>query len=151
MKNFLLKEKHLLISMAIGIVCLISLVLGNILWGLKIISMDLNNSLLTTSGVFIGFVITALGIYYSVTLRDEIKSTLIKQGYYKQISRNFIIGMFLFVGSVVFSILSICLFNEEGCFVIQHVLSSINISLFLTGLVILLSTSINLFKVLVKN
>ena len=80
MKNFLLKEKHLLISMAIGIVCLISLVLGNILWGLKIISMDLNNSLLTTSGVFIGFVITALGIYYSVTLRDEIKSILIKQG-----------------------------------------------------------------------
>ena len=138
MKNILFKEKHLLISIAIGVVCLICLVLSNIFGSFKILSMDLNNSLLTTSGVFIGFVITALGIYYSVTLRDEIKSILIKQGYYKQISRNFIIGMFLFVGSVVFSILSICLFNEEGYFVIQHMLSSINISLFLTGLVILL-------------
>lgn len=144
------KEIHLIVSLIVGVVVFIVLF---ILGMNKIIinPQQLATTLLTTSGIFIGFIISALGIYYSIPLRAEIKTALIQQGYYKQVSKNFIISTILFAIVAIISIVSICIYNTESYLLFQHILNTFMISLFTSGIILLVCVSINFFKIVSKN
>ena len=108
-------------------------------------------TLLTTAGVFIGFVISALGIYYSVPLREEIKLALIKQGYYKQVARNFILTIISFTIVIVVSIVSICIYSSTEHILVQHIFNCASISFFVFGIILLVCTCINFFKIVINS
>lgn len=144
------KETHLIISTIVGGSILVML----IILGIKDIIINpsqLANTLLTTAGIFVGFIISALGIYYSIPLRPEIKSALIQQGYYKQVSRNFIISTIMFAVVIVTSIISICVYSTDNLLLFQHILNSIMISVFVSAIILLVCVSINFFKIVSKN
>lgn len=150
MKKLKPKETHLIVSICIGIIVFVTL----LILGLKKIIINpqqLATTLLTTSGIFIGFIISALGIYYSIPLRAEIKAALTQQGYYKQVSRNFIISTVLFATVSIIAILSICIYNAEKYLLFQHILNTLMISLFTAGIILLVCVSINFFKIVSKN
>ena len=144
-------EKHIIISAVVSTTTLIILlILGAT--GIIIINPDqLAATMLTTAGIFIGFIISALGIYYSIPLREEIKKALVKQGYYQQVARNFIISIVGFAVVAVISISSICIHSEERYLLIQHIFNSISIASFLFAFLLLISTSINFFKIVIRN
>lgn len=144
------KETHLITSIAIGfsiLAILIILGLNNII----INPSQLANTLLTSAGIFVGFIISALGIYYSIPLRPEIKSALVQQGYYKQVSRNFIISSIMFAVVILTSIISICVYNTTSMLLFQHILNSIMISVFVSAIILLVCVSVNFFKIVSKN
>lgn len=140
----------MIVSLCIGIVVFITLLILGIN---KIIinPQQLATTLLTTSGIFIGFIISALGIYYSIPLRPEIKTALTQQGYYKQVSRNFIISTVLFASVAIIAIVSICIYSAETYLLFQHILNILMISLFISGIILLVCVSINFFKIVSKN
>lgn len=144
-------EKHVIISSSISGVILATLLILGFCKGLIINPKELAESLLTTSGIFIGFIISALGIYYSIPLREEIKIALIKQGYYKQVARNFIISIICFVVVITCSIVAICVYNAEKYLLFQHILNTIIIAVFTNAVVLLVFTCINFFKIVTKN
>ncbi len=144
------KETHVIISFVIGVSILaIFIILG--INNIIINPPQLANTLLTTAGIFVGFIISALGIYYSIPLRPEIKSALEQQGYYKQVSRNFIISTIMFAVVIVISIISICVYSENSLLFFQHILNSITISTFISAIILLVYVSINFFKIVSKN
>ncbi len=144
-------EKHVIISSIFGIIIFVVLLtLG--LTNVTIINPEqLASTLLTTAGIFIGFVISALGIYYSIPLREEIKIALIKQGYYKQVARNFILCIISFTIVIIISIISICIFSKSEYLIIQHILNTITISFFVFAIILLVFTCVNFFKIVIKN
>lgn len=144
-------EKHIIISATISIIVLIALLILGFTNTLIINPSELATTLLTTSGVFIGFIISALGIYYSIPLREEIKVALIKQGYYKQVARNFITSIICFSVSIAISIVAICIYNTAEYLLLQHTLNTFIISTFLNATILLIFTSINFFKIVTKN
>lgn len=144
-------EKHIIISAGISILILITIIVLGATNVLIINPSQLPSSLLTTAGIFIGFTISALGIYYSIPLREEIKTALIQQGYYKQVARNFIISIIAFTVVVILSIISICIYSETQYLLVQHVLNSISISCFVFAIILLVLTSVNFFKIVIKN
>ncbi len=144
-------EKHIIISFSTSIIVLIALLILGFTNTLIINPSELATTLLTTSGVFIGFIISALGIYFSIPLTEEIKLALIKQGYYKQIARNFITCIISFAVSICFSIVAICLYNATEFLLIQHILNTIIIATFLNATILLVFTSINFFKIVIRN
>ena len=144
-------EKHIIISAITSITVLIALIVLGFTNTLIINPSELATTLLTTSGVFVGFTISALGIYYSIPLREEIKVALIKQGYYKQVARNFIICIVCFSVSIAISIVAICIYNESEYLLLQHVLNTLIISTFIYATILLVFTSINFFKIVTKN
>lgn len=143
------KENHVICAVIITIIMFICLSLVSIKYIIN--PKNLAPSMLSTSGIFIGFIISALGIYYSIPLREEIKYALIKQGYYKQVARNFVISIIAFTIVVVLSIFSICIYSKESYLKLQHVFNSANISIFIGGLILVVLTSINFFKIVIKN
>lgn len=143
------KENHIICATIISIIMFIVLSLICIKYIIN--PKELAPAMLSTSGIFIGFIISALGIYYSVPLREEIKYALIKQGYYKQVAKNFIISIIAFTIVVVLSIFSICIYNSENYLKFQHIVNSANISIFIGGLILVVLTSINFFKIVIKN
>ena len=144
-------EKHIIISATTSSVVLITLLIFGFTNALIINQSELATTLLTTSGVFIGFIISALGIYYSIPLREEIKVALIKQGYYNQVARNFIISIICFAISIAISIVSICIYNKTDYLLLQHILNTFIIATFLNATILLVFTSINFFKIVTKN
>jgi protein-S-isoprenylcysteine O-methyltransferase Ste14 len=148
-RTFKPKETQLIVTIVI-IVFLCTALLILMKWH-YINVKELGTSILTTCGIFIGFIISALGIYYSIPLRPEIKEALIKQGYYKQVSRNFIISILLFFVTALVSIISICVYSPTCNFVISHITNSLSISLFVGGMILSVATSINFFKIVTKN
>lgn len=142
------KQTHLIVSLVVFIAILLILVFLAIFNIFTITSKDLTSALLTTDGIFIGFTISALGIYYSIPLRDEIKTALVKQGYYKQVSKNFIISVVGFSISMLSSIIIMC-FSINNIFV--NILTALEVSSFIASLVLLILTSINFFKIVTKN
>ena len=144
-------KKHIIISGSISTVILILLIILGARNVLIINPNQLPATLLTTAGIFIGFVISALGIYYSIPLREEIKVALIKQGYYKQVARNFIISIVGFAVVSIASIVSICIYAPENNILLQHILNSISIASFLFAFLLLIFTSINFFKIVIRN
>lgn len=144
-------EKHVIISSSISIAILITLLILGFCKDLVINPKELATSLLTTSGIFIGFIISALGIYYSIPLREEIKIALIKQGYYKQVARNFIVSIIGFVVVISCAIVAICVYNAEEYLLFQHILNTVIISVFTHAIVLLVFTCINFFKIVTKN
>lgn len=145
------KGKHLLISSSIGVIVALLLVLFGALKKISIVSASLASTLLTTSGVFVGFIISALGIYYSIPMRDEIKVALKKQGYYKQVALEFIIGIIGFAITIALSIVDICLYNPSSALLLQHVFNSATISVFVFSTITVVLTSINFFKIVMNN
>ena len=144
-------EKHIIISASVSAPALIVFIILGATNLLSINPSQLPATLLTTAGIFIGFTISALGIYYSIPLREEIKVALIKQGYYKQVARNFIISIIAFTVVAIISIISICIYSETEYLLVQHVLNSISISCFTFAILLLVLTSINFFKIVAKN
>ena len=144
------KEAHIIASTIIGSSILITLIILGIN-NIIINPPQLANTLLTTAGIFVGFIISALGIYYSIPLRPEIKSALVQQGYYKQVSRNFIISTIMFAVVIVISIISICVYSANSLLLFQHILNSIMISIFVSAITLLVCASINFFKIVSKN
>lgn len=144
-------EKHIIISAAVSAITLIVFIVLGVTDILSINPNQLPSTLLTTAGIFIGFTISALGIYYSIPLRDEIKIALIKQGYYKQVARNFIISIVAFTIVTVISIISICIYTDNEYVLVQHILNSISIASFIFAILLLVLTSINFFKIVIKN
>ena len=142
------KQTHLIVSLVVFIAILLALVFLTIFNVFTIISKDLTTALLTTDGIFIGFTISALGIYYSIPLREEIKTALVKQGYYKQVSKNFIISVVGFSVSMLCSIVIMC-FSVNNIFV--NILTAFEVSSFIASLILLILTSINFFKIVTKN
>lgn len=144
-------EKHIIISSVCGIIIfIILLVVG--LTGVTLINPEqLATTLLTTAGVFIGFIIAALGIYYSIPIREEIKVALIKQGYYKQVARNFVVCIVSFTVVILISIISICIYNKSEYLLMQHLFNSVLITIFVFAVVLLVFTSINFFKIVIKS
>ncbi len=144
-------EKHIIISAAVSLSILIAFIVLGATNILIINPNQLSSTLLTTAGIFIGFTISALGIYYSIPLREEIKVALIKQGYYKQVARNFIISIVAFTAVAIFSIISICIYSETEYVLVQHILNSITIACFVFAILLLVLTCINFFKIVIKN
>lgn len=144
-------EKHIIISSLVSAPTLITFIILGATNILIINPSQLPSTLLTTAGIFVGFIISALGIYYSIPLREEIKIALIKQGYYKQVARNFIISIIAFTAVVVVSIISICIYSEKEYMLVQHILNSISIACFIFAVLLSVLTSINFFKIVSKN
>lgn len=144
-------EKHIIISAAVSLLTLITFIILGITKVVTINPNQLPSTLLTTAGIFIGFTISALGIYYSIPLREEIKVALIKQGYYKQVARNFIISIVAFTVVIIISIISICIYAEKEYLLPQHILNSISIACFIFAILLLVLTCINFFKIVIKN
>lgn len=144
-------EKHIIISATVSASTLITFVILGATNILIINPNQLPSTLLTTAGIFIGFTISALGIYYSIPLREEIKIALVKQGYYKQVARNFIISIVSFTVVTIISITSICIYKEEEYLLVQHILNSFSIACFIFAIMLLVLTSINFFKIVIKN
>lgn len=144
-------EKHIIISAVVSLSILITFIVLGATSVLIINPNQLPSTLLTTAGIFIGFTISALGIYYSIPLREEIKVALIKQGYYKQVARNFIISIICFTAVTIISIISICIYSEEGYLLVQHILNSFSIVCFIFAIILLVLTCINYFKIVIKN
>lgn len=144
-------ENHIVASSFVSLLVLIVLIILGATNVLRINPNQLPATLLTTAGIFIGFTISALGIYYSIPLREEIKVALIKQGYYKQVARNFIISIVAFTIVTIISIISICIYSEESHLLIQHIFNTISIASFIFAIMLLVLTSINFFKIVVKN
>lgn len=142
------KQTHLIVSLVVFIAILLTLVLLTTFNVFTITSKDLTTALLTTDGIFIGFTISALGIYYSIPLREEIKTALVKQGYYKQVSKNFITSVVGFSVSMLCSIIIMC-FSVNNIFV--NILTAFEVSSFIASLILLILTSINFFKIVTKN
>ena len=92
-----------------------------------------------------------LGIYYSIPMRDEIKAALKKQGYYKQVALEFIIGIIGFAITIGLSIVDICLYNPSNTLLLQHVFNSVTISVFVFSTITVVLTSINFFKIVMNN
>lgn len=144
-------EKHIIISIVVSTLILVILLVLGATGVLLINPAQLATTMLTTAGIFIGFIISALGIYYSIPLRDEIKTALIKQGYYQQVARNFIISIVAFGLVTIVSIVSICIYSEDDYLLLQHIINSISIASFLFAFLLLIMTSINFFKIVVRN
>ena len=144
-------EKHIIISSIVSALTLITLIVLGATRVLIVILDQLPSTLLTTAGIFIGFIISALGIYYSIPLREEIKVALIKQGYYKQVARNFIISIIAFTVVAIISIVSICIYNDTNYLLIQHILNSFSMTFFIFAMLLSVLTSINFFKIVTKN
>ncbi len=144
-------EKHIIISVVVSIIQLITFIVLGAKNILIINQNQLPPTLLTTAGIFIGFSISALGIYYSIPLREEIKVALIKQGYYKQVARNYIISIISFTIVTILSIISICIYSEEKYILVQHIINSFSIACFIFAIILLVLTSINFFKIVIKN
>ena len=144
-------EKHIIISAAVSIPILITFIILGATKTISINPSQLPTTLLTTAGIFIGFIISALGIYYSIPLREEIKVALMKQGYYKQVARNFIVCIIAFTLVVIVSIISICIYSEKEYILAQHILNSISLSGFIFAILLLVLTSIHFFKIVIKN
>lgn len=144
-------EKHIIISATASLLILITFIVLGATNILIINPNQLPSTLLTTAGIFIGFTISALGIYYSIPLREEIKVTLIKQGYYKQVARNFIISIISFTVVTIVSIISICIYSEDGYLLAQHILNTCSIACFIFAIILLVLTCINFFKIVIKN
>ncbi len=144
-------EKHIIISILISVIILIVLLVLGFTKVTYINPEQLPTTFLTTAGIFIGFIISALGIYYSIPLREEIRVALIQQGYYKQVARNFIISIVSFTVVIIFSIIEICIFNIQAYLLLQHIINSLSIAVFIFATVILIFTSINFFKIVIKN
>lgn len=144
-------EKHIIISATTSSIVLIVLLILGFTDTLIINPSELATTLLTTSGIFIGFIISALGIYYAIPLREEIKVALIKQGYYKQVARNFITSIICFAVSIAVSIVAICIYNTSKYLLFQHILNTLIIATFLNATILLVFTSINFFKIITKN
>lgn len=144
-------EKHIIISSVVGTLALITFIILGATNVLIVIPAQLPSTLLTTAGIFIGFIISALGIYYSIPLREEIKIALIKQGYYKQVARNFIISIIAFTAVAIVSIVSICIYHETERLLLQHMLNSFSMGFFIFAMLLLVLTSINFFKIVTKN
>lgn len=144
-------EKHIIISSVFGVIIFIVLLTLGLTNVIYINPDQLASTLLTTAGIFIGFVISALGIYYSIPLREEIKEALIKQGYYKQVARNFIFCIITFSLVILISIVSICIYSETQYILTQHILNSFSISFFVFAITLLIFTCVNFFKIVIKN
>lgn len=144
-------ERHIIISAVVSLLILITFIILGATNVLIINPNQLPSTLLTTAGIFIGFTISALGIYYSIPLREEIKVALIKQGYYKQVARNFIISIVFFTVVTIVSIISICIYSEEGHLLLQHIFNSFSIACFIFAIILLVLTCINFFKIVIKN
>ena len=144
-------EKHIIISAEVGASTLITFIILGATNVLIVIPAQFPSTLLTTAGIFIGFIISALGIYYSIPLREEIKVAMIKQGYYKQVARNFIISIIAFTVVAIISIVSICIYDETEHLLVQHMLNSFSIGFFIFAMLLLVLTSINFFKIVTKN
>lgn len=145
------KEKHIIISAVVGASALITFIILGATNVLIVIPAQFPSTLLTTAGIFIGFIISALGIYYSIPLREEIKVAMIKQGYYKQVARNFIISIIAFTAVAIISIVSICIYDETEHLLVQHMLNSFSLGFFIFAMLLLVLTSINFFKIVTKN
>lgn len=147
-----LKPKETSIILA-SVFCAVTFLILTALVFLKkyIISESLQDSILTTSGVFIGFIIAALGIYYSVPLQNEVKLALKRQGYYNQISRNFIISLVTFFISSIICVVGLCLGDLIKSEMIIHIINSIILIVFLFGLTLCVSNCVNYFKVVKSN
>lgn len=144
-------ERHILISVVVSLSILITFIILGATNVLIINPNQLPSTLLTTAGIFIGFTISVLGIYCSIPLREEIKVALIKQGYYKQVARNFIISIVFFTVVTIVSIISICVYSEEGYLLLQHIFNSFSIACFIFAIILLVLTCINFFKIVIKN
>jgi len=144
------KERHLFIAVAIGIfisAVLITLYYANVL---MIENENLSATILTTCGIFIGFIISALGVYYTIPLKPELKERLIKQGYYKQIARNFILSSVIFFISIILCLISIIV-GLNGGFGFHLWLNAFIISSFLSGILLCILTSRNFFIIVTKH
>lgn len=144
-------ERHIIISTTTSTIVLIALLVLGFTQTLIINPKELATTLLTTSGVFIGFIISALGIYYSIPLREEIKAALIKQGYYQQVARNFITSIICYAITIAFAIIAICIYNAENYLLMQHIFNTLMISIFINATILLVFTSINFFKIVIRN
>lgn len=142
------KPKHLIISLTVMAVVLICLLAICIPLKAYIANDELAPAMLTTSGIFIGFIIAALGIFYAVPLRQEIRVALIKQGYYKQIAQNYLVSIILFFICIVIAITAICISSMP---IVNHILNSFLIAIFVGGALLAVLTSINFFKVVMKS
>lgn len=147
-----LRPKETSIILA-SVFCAISLVSLLILMCFKkyITSEDIQNSILTTSGIFIGFIIAALGIYYSIPLSNEVKNALKQQGYYHQISRNFIVSLLAFFATLVFCIVGLSVTSIFKIDIVIHICNTIVLSIFIFGLILCVINSVNFFKVVKNN
>lgn len=142
------KQTHLIISIVSALILLICLLSICLSVKAYIINKELATAMLTTSGIFIGFIIAALGIFYAVPLRDELRAALIRQGYYKQIAQNYLISIIEFFICIIVSIVVICIPKQQ---IVLHVLNSILIAVFVGGALLAILTSINFFKVVMKS
>lgn len=144
------KETQLIISIVTALLfCIIFSVLG----GLKIViiqSSSIPNTILTTAGVFIGFIMAALGIYFSIPLRTEIKQVLKVQGYYNQISRNFVISLLGFFIVSLLCVVELCIFEIINI-IVMHYINVVYLSMFIFSMMISILNSISFFKVVKSN
>ena len=147
-----LKPKETSVILA-SVFCGVALVSLLILMCFKkyITSEDIQNSILTTSGIFIGFIIAALGIYYSIPINNDVKKALKEQGYYYQISRNFIVSLISFFIGSVSCIVAMSITSMFSIDILTHLMNSLILSIFIFGLILCVFTSVNFFKVVKHN
>lgn len=141
------KETHLIISLTITFALLIFLFIFTFVSKTYITNNGIANALLTTAGIFIGFIISALGVFYAIPLREEVKIALQKQGYLKQIARNFIISIFCFFACVIICIALLCF---TFSITLNNVFNIILISAFIFGILLTILTCVNFFKIVTK-
>ena len=148
------KQTHLIVSFVVSIATFLFLLLVIVLdvfADFIVASESLTSTLLTIDGILIGFIMSALGIFCSITLKPEIKVALVKQGYYKQIVENFISSMIEFSVSMIFSIIIMCFSSKDNPNLFVKVIASLEISTFIGSLILLIATSKNFFKIITKN
>jgi len=144
------REWHVIISIAVGTVVVATLL---ILYFLNVIPANksqLSTTILTTCGIFIGFIISALGVYYSIPLKPELRERLVKQGYYRQIARNFIISSIVFFSSIVCCLIVLIVENTASA-AFYSILNPFIIGSFICGLSLCILTSFNFFIIVTKH
>lgn len=109
---------------------------------------DLPNVIITTAGIFIGFLISVLGIYYSIPLGMETKKSLKDQGFYDQISRNYIIGLLAFFICILINVVQLCIYQEINNIIFMHYANMLSVVTFIFGLSVSVLNCVNFFKIL---
>ncbi len=147
MKKIKPKETVILISTIFTFVIAIIFIILH-LCKIYIDNEDLPNTIITTSGIFIGFLISALGIYYSIPLGSEIKKSLKDQGFYDQISRNYIVGLLAFFICILVNVVQLCIYQKVNNIIFMHYTNMLSVLTFIFGLSVSVINCVNFFKVI---
>lgn len=141
------KETAILISCILTFVTITIFIILS-LCKIYICNEDIPNAILTTAGIFIGFLISALGIYYSIPLSPEVKKSLKEQGYYEQISRNYVISLIVFFICILINVTQLCIYKVINNLIYLHYSNMFSVASFVFGLALCVVNSVNFFKIM---